>query len=57
MTKIVPSMEKNVARNDLIDLGIASSIVLISLENLFTIRPMGVVSKKDIGERRILSKS
>lgn len=36
------------------DWGMTSSIVYISLENLFRIRPTGVVSKKDIGERRML---
>ena len=38
----------------LIKLGSRLSMVSISLENLFRIRPMGVVSKKDMGERRTL---
>ena len=37
--------------------GIVSSMVLISLENLLRIRPDGVVSKNDIGSRRIFTSS
>lgn len=33
--------------------GIVTSTMSMSLENLFKIRPKGVVSKNDIGERRM----
>ena len=38
-------------------LGIVSSMVLISLENRLRIRPEGVVSKNDIGNRRMFTSS
>ena len=34
------------------DVGMTSSIMWMSLENRFKIRPRGVVSKNDIGDRR-----
>ena len=54
MTMIVENTENSVKRNERMDRGIVSSITLMSLENRFKIRPRGVVSKKDIGERRML---
>ena len=39
------------------ELGRVSSTILMSLENLLRMRPRGVVSKKDMGERRMLERS
>ncbi len=36
--------------------GMLTSRVSISLEKRFTMRPMGVVSKKDMGARRMLTR-
>ena len=46
---------KKFARNDRMERGIVSSMVLMSFENRFIIRPEGVVSKNDIGSRRMFT--
>ena len=53
ITNIVFSTLKEAIRNDRIERGIVSSMVLMSLENRLRIRPDGVVSKNDIGNRRM----
>ena len=55
ITKIVFSTVKEAIRNDRIERGIVSSMVLMSLENRLRIRPDGVVSKNDIGSRRMFT--
>ena len=57
ITKIVLITEKNIDKKKFTDWGIFSSMVYISLENRLRIRPEGVVSKNDIGSRRILLSS
>ena len=54
MTMIVETTVNTVLINILMFHGIVSSMVQISLEKRFKMRPSGVVSKNDIGERRIL---
>ena len=49
------STVKKVLINDRIERGIVSSMVLMSLENRLRIRPDGVVSKNDIGSRRMFT--
>ena len=44
---------RRVSKTVLDDLGMTPSIVYMSLENRFKIRPRGVVSKNDIGDRRM----
>ena len=59
VAKLIVNIEamtaKNVLRNDETLLGTISSMPLMSLEKRFMILPCGVVSKKDIGERIMLS--
>lgn len=54
-TMMVLKTERMVMRKERIERGMVSSITLMSLENLLRIRPRGVVSKKDMGQRRMLS--
>ena len=54
MTMMVLKTENRVIRNDRNERGSVSSMMLMSLENLLRMRPRGVVSKKDLGERRML---
>ena len=53
MTIMVLITPKNVDRKLLSDWGMISSIVSMSLEKRLRIRPSGVVSKKDMGERKM----
>ena len=53
MTIMVLMTEKNVDRKLSSDWGIISSMVSMSFEKRFRIRPRGVVSKKDMGDRRM----
>ena len=53
-TKVLVTKD-NIIRKKLNVLGSISSMILISLENRLTIRPSGVVSKKDIGAWRTRS--
>ena len=57
IAKIVLITEKNIDKKKFTDWGIFSSMVYMSLENRLRIRPEGVVSKNDIGSRRILLSS
>lgn len=52
MTITTDAMLKKQDRSDLIELGMESSVALMSLVNLLRIRPVGVDSKKRNGERR-----
>lgn len=54
-TMMVLKTEKKVMRKERMERGMVSSMILMSLENRFSMRPMGVVSKKDMGDRRMLS--
>ena len=54
MTMMVLSTLKNVARKERTERGRVSSMILTSLEKRLRMRPRGVVSKKDMGERRML---
>lgn len=54
MTTTVLMTVKNVFIQLLISCGRVLSMVSMSLENLFRIRPMGVVSKNDMGDLRML---
>jgi len=53
IVKMVPATFKLVVNIILTFIGIWLSTTSISLENRFKILPRGVVSKKDIGERRM----
>ena len=55
ITMIVDTTVKTVMMNPRSDRGIVSSMVYTSLEKRFRIRPSGVVSKNDIGDRIMLS--
>ena len=57
MTIIVATTVKRDERKSEKDLGSVSSTVLMSLENLLRMWPRGVVSKKDMGERKMLKRS
>ena len=57
ITTMVLKTLNTVIINERKDLGIVSSIIFTSFENRFRIRPRGVVSKKDMGERRMFSRS
>lgn len=54
-TRSVVSTVKQVMIKERTDCGMVSSMIFMSLENLLRMRPTGVVSKKDMGERRMLS--
>lgn len=54
MTTNAPTTISKLSMNIKKVLGSSPSMVLMSSENLFTMRPVGVVSKKDMGERTIL---
>ena len=56
MTITVAMTVQNEAIKSENDRGSISSTVSMSLENLLRIRPRGVVSKKDMGERRMLER-
>lgn len=49
ITRSIPMTESSLYKKTWITLGMMSSMAKISDENLFSIRPMGVVSKNDIG--------
>jgi len=51
MTIIVDTRGANVIRKFCENCGMFVSTISMSFENRFTIRPRGVVSKKDIGQR------
>ena len=55
MTMMVDTTVNTVMMNPRSDRGIVSSMVYTSFENRLSIRPRGVVSKNDIGERMMLS--
>lgn len=50
MANRVPNTLKKVLKKAPMERGTVSSMVYKSFENRLTIRPMGVVSKNDIGE-------
>jgi hypothetical protein len=54
MTAIVPITEKPIDIQDLIMPGKKASTTSVSRENLLTILPKGVVSKKETGSLKIL---
>lgn len=54
ITIIVLKTLNTVMMNDRKDRGMVSSMIFTSLENLLRMRPRGVVSKNDMGERRML---
>ncbi len=53
-TRRVVKTVKQVMTKERIDRGIVSSMIFTSFENLLRMRPTGVVSKKEMGERRML---
>ena len=56
-TRSTPIADRILYKNDWIVVGMVSSMIKISRENRFKIRPRGVVSKNDIGHRRMLLSS
>ena len=52
-TMMVLRTEKTVMRKERKERGMDSSMMLMSLENRLRMRPRGVVSKKDMGDRRM----
>ena len=54
MTKMVPMTLYNWLHNILKFIGMVTSMISTSLENLFKILPKGVVSKKYMGDLKIL---
>ena len=53
-TRRVVNTVKKVMMKERMERGIVSSMIFTSFENLLRMRPIGVVSKKDMGERRML---
>jgi hypothetical protein len=56
LTQIIISVERTIANVASIifhSIGMLISMISVSLANLLTMRPSGVVSKKDMGARRI----
>ena len=57
MTRTTPTADNTLYKNDRTVAGMISSITNISKENRFKTRPIGVVSKNDIGHRRMFLSS
>ena len=57
MTRTTPIADNTLYKNDWTVAGMSTSVTKISRENLFKTRPIGVVSKNDIGHRRMFLSS